>query len=307
MTQRILILGGGELGMAILEALAKHPRRAHTIRTLAVLLRQSTLDSAAPAKRRLTQRIRALGGYLEAADVTAAPVAELVSIFRNYDTVIACMGMGLPAGTQTKIAQAVLEAGVGRFVPWQFGMDYDAIGEGSSQDLFDEQLAVRKILRGQEATRWTIVSTGVFMSFLLEPAFGVVDVEGRTVRGLGSWDTRITATTPGDIGRVTADVVLDPGDLAGQSGVVYTAGDTVSYGELADKLDAHFGEKFKRELWDGEALRKQLEDDPNPMVKYRDTFGQGIGVAWEREKTVNYQRGMAMTDIKAYLERVVPR
>lgn len=300
MAQSILILGGGELGTAILEGLASHPSRGDT--KIAVLLRQSSLDSAAPEKRRLTQHIRALGGSLEAADVVAAPATELASLFGAYDTVICCTGMGLPAGTQTKIARAVLDAGVARFVPWQFGMDYDAIGEGSSQDLFDEQLAVRKILRAQESTRWTIVSTGVFMSFLFEPAFGVVDLGARTARGLGSWETRITATTPGDIGRVTAEVVLDPRELGEGSGVVYTAGETVSYGELADRVDAHFGERFKRELWDGEALRKQMEEDPNPMVKYRDTFGQGIGVAWEMERTLNYQRGMAMTDVKAFLK-----
>lgn len=300
MPQSILILGAGELGTAVLEALAKHPRRAHT--KLAILLRQSTLDSAAPAKKRLTQRIKALGGGLEAADITAAPPAELASVFRAYDTVICCTGMGLPSGTQTKIAQAALDAGVARLVPWQFGMDYDIIGEGSSQDLFDEQLKVRKMLRGQDKTRWIIVSTGVFMSFLFEPAFGVVDLEQKTVRALGSWETRITATTPEDIGRLTAEVVLDPGELAEGSGVVYTAGDTVSYGELAEKLDAHFGETFKRELWDGEALKRQMEEDANTLVKYRDTFAQGRGVAWDNERTVNYQRGIPVTDVNVFLE-----
>ena len=52
MTQSILLLGAGELGMAVLEALAKHPRRGSDTK-LAVLLRQSTIDStdhASPLK-----------------------------------------------------------------------------------------------------------------------------------------------------------------------------------------------------------------------------------------------------------------
>ncbi|KFH45533.1 Isoflavone reductase P3-like protein [Hapsidospora chrysogenum ATCC 11550] len=303
MTQSILLLGAGELGMAVLEALAKHPRRGADTK-LAVLLRQSTIDSTALDKKRTTQHIRELGASFEAADIAGASIPELASIFQTYGTVISCTGMGLPPGTQTKITKAVLEAGVPRYIPWQFGMDYDIIGAGSSQDLFDEQLAVRALLRGQDRTRWTIVSTGVFMSFLLEPAFGVVDIGERTVRGLGSWETRITTTTPEDIGRVTAEVALE-GQTGGSSSgtVLYTAGDTVSYAELADKVEAHFGgAPFKRELWDGQVLKRQMEEDPTTMVKYRDTFAQGRGVAWDKVETVNYQRGIPMMDVEAYLK-----
>ena len=66
--------------------------------------------------------------------------------------------MSSPAGTQRKIYEAVLlsakqESQKGnkgikkRYFPWQFGVDYDVIGKGSSQDLFTEQLAVRDMLR----------------------------------------------------------------------------------------------------------------------------------------------------------------
>jgi hypothetical protein len=211
--------------------------------------------------------------------------------------------MYLPAGTQKKIGQAVLEAGVKRYFPWQFGMDYDIIGEGSSQDLFDEQLQVRQLLRDQEATRWTIVTVGVFMSFLFEP-FKIVDIENKTVRALGSWDTRITSTTPQDIGRVTAELILNPKETADQSSVVFVAGDTVSYGQLANLVDERFGEKFERELLDLETLKEQIQNDSDGLAKYRDAFAQGRGVAWDKEKTVNHQRGMEMTDVRNYLESV---
>jgi hypothetical protein len=143
------------------------------------------------------------------------------------------------------------------------------------------------------------------MSFLFVPAFGVVDLEKKVVRGLGSWDNRITVTTPGDIGRVVAEVVLDARGVGNE--VVLAAGDTVSYGQLADLLDGHFGVRFTRELWDLETLKGQMAEDPNVMVKYRDTFAQGRGVAWEVEETVNAQRGMDMVDLKGYLESVYPK
>ncbi|KAF4466710.1 hypothetical protein FALBO_6418 [Fusarium albosuccineum] len=299
MSESVLVLGAGELGLSVIEALARHPLRQQNHTRLSVLLRQATLDSAAPDKKKLVQRIRALGADFEAADVVNASVADLASIFKKFDTIVSCNGMGLPPGTQVKLLDAVLEAKVKRYFPWQFGMDYDIIGQGSSQDLFDEQLQVRKGLRAQSEVDWVIVSTGLFMSFLFLAGFGVVDFEARTVRALGSWENRITVTTPGDIGRVTADVVLDPRGIKQQ--VVFTAGDTISYGALADLLDQHFKTEFKRELWDLAELQRQMDEDPNSMVKYRDTFAQGRGVAWDKEKTVNEQRGIEMTDVKKYL------
>ncbi|KEY72461.1 hypothetical protein S7711_05136 [Stachybotrys chartarum IBT 7711] len=300
MTGSILVLGAGELGVAMLEAVVHHPSRNQV--KLAVFLRQATLDSAAPAKRKMVQHLRALGVHFETGDVVDATVSDLASLFAEYETVVCCTGMGLPPGTQKKLTEAVLEAKVARYFPWQYGMDYDEIGQGSSQDLFDEQLEVRKLLRDQTATNWVIVSTGLFMSFLFLPAFGVVDLEKRVVRALGGWDNSITLTTPRDIGRVTADVVLDPRGISHQ--VVYTAGDTVSYEEVAEILDGHFDAQFTRELWDQHTLRQQMKEDPSTMVKYRDTFAQGRGVAWSMDKTINHQRGIAMTDLRAYLKEV---
>ncbi|KAL6867033.1 hypothetical protein J3F83DRAFT_104150 [Trichoderma novae-zelandiae] len=297
MVSSILVLGAGELGLAVLEALCSHPKRNHARKT--VLMRQASLDSAAPDKKRLVQQLRALDVRFEAADVVQASASELAAVFAKYDTVVSCNGMGLPAGTQTKLCRAALEARV-RYFPWQFGMDYDAIGLGSSQDLFDEQLGVRAMLRSQDASDWVIVSTGLFMSFLFVPEFGVVDLAAKTVRALGSWANRITLTTPDDIGRATAELVLDPQGLRNQC--VFVAGDTLTYQQVADLVDERFGTKFRRELWDVEELARQMREDPsNSHVKYRHTFAQGRGVAWGQDKTLNLARGMQMTDVKAYL------
>lgn len=259
MVDTVLVLGAGELGVAVLEALAKHPKRPTT--RLAVLLRQSTLDAREPEKAAKITYLQSLGVEFETADVASASADALAPILGKYNTIVGCTGMELPAGTQTKLAQAAIQGRVSRYFPWQFGMDYDKIGRGSAQDLFDEQLAVRMLLRAQATTEWVIVSTGLFMSFLFLADFGVVDLARRVVRGLGRWENRITVTTPKDIGRVTADVMLDPRGVKDE--VVYVAGDTLSYNEVGDLVDAHYGETFQRELWDLEALDGQMKEDPN--------------------------------------------
>lgn len=71
-------------------------------------------------------------------------------------------------------------------------MDYEVIGRGSSQALFDEMLDVRDLLRSQTTVGWTIVSTGLSFSFLFAKEFQVVDTAARTACALGSWENQIT-------------------------------------------------------------------------------------------------------------------
>ncbi len=58
-------------------------------------------------------------------------VAALKDQFHGFDTIINCMGFVAGAGTQIKITRAVLEAGVKRYFPRQFGVNYDVAAKGS--------------------------------------------------------------------------------------------------------------------------------------------------------------------------------
>lgn len=201
--------------------------------------------------------------------------------------------MSLPPGTQLKITRAVLAAGVGRYFPWQFGVDYDAIGLASAQDLFDEQLAVRDLLRSQTGVQWVIVSTGMFMSFLFEEAFGVVDLRGGRVVALGNWDNCLTVTAVEDIGRVVAELALVGVE---EEGVVFVAGDTVSMRRLEDVVDGLLGgREVERKVKTLEQLERELLDEPDDVMgKYRAVFAAGVGVSWDKDATFNAKRGIKM-------------
>jgi hypothetical protein len=297
----ILIVGAGELGTAILSALASHPARPHNL-SLSVLLRPDSIYSPSPDKQRSNAELQALGASLVPGNFVDDDVSELSRIFKDYDVVIQAGGYGQRKGTQLKSVSAALQAGVNRYFPWQFGVDYEEIGEGSSQDLFDEMLQVRRLLRSQTSTAWTIVSTGLFMSYLFLSDFGVVDLDKRIVRALGFWDNRVTVSTPEDIGRLTAEMVLVPEGTV--NAVVYIGGDTVSYGQLADILDEAFGEDFKREEWDLGFLKNRLAENPdNLWYKYQCIFGDGKGIAWDLTKTLNARRGISMTTVREYVRK----
>ena len=188
----------------------------------------------------------------------------------------------------------------GEKVPWQDeGTTFRDEG-GRDYEVFDEQLDVRDMLRAQSATEWLIVSTGMFTSFLFEPAFGVVDLAARRVNALGGWDTQVTVTTPDDIGALTAAILRAEPRLANQ--VVYVAGDTVSYRQLADTVDRALGIETQRQARTVPALMRELAAAPgDPMRKYRAVFAQGRGVAWDPARTFNAARGIATQGLTAWV------
>ena len=285
----ILVLGAGELGIQVLTGLISHPSLGTTKITL--LVRPSTLSSSDPSKQAELASYRESAIALLPGDIANDTRSQLSSLFAPFDRVISCTGMSFPPGTQLKITRAVLDAGVHRYFPWQFGVDYDAIGRASAQDLFDEQLAVREELRGQTAVEWVIVSTGMFMSFLFEEAFGVVDLQAGRVAALGSWENRLTVTAVEDIGRVVAELALVE---VGEKGVVFVAGDTVSMARLADVVGGLLGgREVERRVKTVEQLEQELLESPDDVMrKYRAVFAAGVGVSWDKETSFNAKRGM---------------
>ena len=294
----VLVLGAGELGMAVLRPLAGRAAAAGV--SIAVLLRPETIGTADAAKRADIEELLELGCELVPGDIASASVAELAYRFGRYDTVLSCIGFAAGRGTQLKLAEAALQAKVRRYFPWQFGIDYDVLGRGSPQDLFDEQLDVRDLLRGQDEVEWVIVSNGIFTSFLFEPAFGVVDLAANTVRALGGWNNTVTATTPEDIGRLTTDILFAEPRIANQ--VIHVAGDTITYGQLADIVGRQLGREIERVLWDVPKLQAELAQDPeDTMKKYRAVFATGPGMAWDMATTFNHRRGIAVTSVEDWV------
>lgn len=294
----ILVLGAGELGMSVLRGLSRQAAAVGGA-SVSVLLRPSAIASSDPAKRADVDELTALAVEIVPGDLATSSVADLADLFRRFDTVVSCVGFASGPGAQLKLAQAVLAADVRRYVPWQFGVDYDVIGRGSAQDLFDEQLDVRDLLRAQHGTEWIIVSTGMFTSFLFEPSFGVVDLVRPAVRALGGWETEVTVTTPDDIGTLTAEVLFAEPRIA--NSVIYVAGDTISYARLAGIVEDFIGREVERSLWTMAELRAELASDPeDTLKKYRAVFAGGRGVAWDMSTTFNADRGMPTKDVATW-------
>lgn len=298
-SQNTLVLGAGELGLPVLRNLARRAKDV-TGAKISVLLRASAVESTDPGKQRDVAEIHNLGIGIVVGDLVKSSVDGLAAVFAHYDTVIGCAGYAAGINTPMKLARAALQARIPRYFPWQFGVDFDVIGRGSPQDIFDAQLDVRELLRSQDQTEWVIISTGMFMSYLFEPEFGVVDLKNSAVHALGSLDTAVTLTTPDDIGALTAAIVFAQPRIRNE--IVFLAGDTVTYGEVADKLQAALGRPFSRSEWTEQYLLYELTRDPqNMMRKYRAAFAQGRGVAWKKSVTFNQRHAIPVTDVSSWI------
>ena len=303
-SRNILVLGAGELGMPVLRNLARRAKNIDGAK-ISVLLRQSAVESEVPAKQRDISAIRASGIEIVLGDLVSDSIDALAFLFSRFDTVIGCAGYAAGIDTPMKLAKAALQSAIPRYFPWQFGVDFEAIGRGGPQDIFDAQLDVRELLRSQNKTEWVIISTSMFMSYLFEPEFGVVDLEKSEVHALGSLDTAVTLTTPDDIGVLTAEIVFFEPTMRNE--IVFLAGDTVTYSQVADKLEAALGRPFKRSVWSVPFLLEQLASDPkNMMRKYRAAFAIGRGVSWDKRGTFNDRQGIPVTDVSALIDADLP-
>jgi hypothetical protein len=301
---RILLLGAGELGTAFLPHLSPLPNT------------NITIGIRSPHKY---THLESTNIFLTAIDL-CSPSSQLSEAFSNFDILVSATGFGQTPESILKLANEVLAAGKLRkergegkiwFFPWQFGVDYDITLDGQGlMPLFGAQKKVRDLLRSTAAesnVKWTIVSTGIFMSFLFEPFWSIVDRSKESerkivVRALRDWKHGVTVTHVHDIGRVMGRIVA--GDVDGEDKVLYVAGETVSYGNLADVVERVSKRRVEKEAWSIEYLEEELRKDPEDGIKkYRLVFARD-GVWWKGKGTVNDVLGMQMMSVEEYVKQL---
>ncbi|BDH46976.1 oxidoreductase [Salmonella enterica subsp. enterica serovar Choleraesuis] len=300
--EKVLVLGAGQLGTAVLNSLI--PAVMQKDGTVSVVVSPGSMDKQGQLLSESHQKLADAGAELIVIDVAESTAEALKDQLIKFDTVINCMGFVAGAGTQIKITRAVLDAGVRRYFPWQFGVDYDVVGKRSGQPVWDEQYDVRTLLREQNSTEWVIISTGMFTSFLFEPEFDVVNLAKKTIHALGGWETQVTVTSPEDIGRLTTAIYLHQPRITNE--VVFVAGETTSYGKLAETVERVTKQTFSKQVYTLPALQEALRLNPDDtMVRYRVAFARGEGMWWPMSNTWNAKNNLTTQDIASWLKTAI--
>ncbi|HDL7101044.1 TPA: aromatic alcohol reductase [Yersinia enterocolitica] len=300
--EKVLVLGAGQLGNAVLNSLVPAVKQLNG--TVSVIVSPNARDEQGQLRSQSHQKHASDGAEFISVDMTVTTPESLKELFESFNTVINCMGFVAGSGTQLKITQAVLAAEVKRYFPWQFGVNYDVVGKGSGQPVWDEQYDVRNMLREQRTTEWVIISSGMFTSFLFEPAFNVVNLAEKTINALGGWDTQVTVTSPVDIGRLTTDIYLHQPRIINE--VVFIAGETLSYRKLANTVEHFTKQSFTRKVLTVPMLLDELRLNPDDlMLRYRAAFARGDGMWWSMSETYNAKNNLQTQNVEEWLKESI--
>lgn len=107
--EKVLVLGAGQLGAAVLDALV--PAVIERQATVSVIVSPAAWDEAGQLRSANHQALADAGSTFLAVDIAGSAMETLADQFRGFTTVINCMGFVAGPGTQLKITRAVLAAG----------------------------------------------------------------------------------------------------------------------------------------------------------------------------------------------------
>jgi len=221
-SERIILVAGatGLLGAKIVDALLVEER---------VRVRALVRDDH-PAKddaRRRLDTLRARGVALVVGDLRDA--ASLAPAVDGAESVISAVqgDEDIIVAGQTNLLRATERAGVRRFIPSDFSVDYFKLAEGDNPNL-DLRRRFATILRASPVAH-TFVLNGAFTEVELGPWGALIDEAAGTFSYWGDGHTPVDMTVTDDVARYTAAAALDPG-LTNRT--LQVAGDTLTLTEF---------------------------------------------------------------------------
>jgi nucleoside-diphosphate-sugar epimerase len=161
--------------------------------------------------------------------VDLANAAELLRACSGIACVVSAL-QGLRdviVDTQSRLLDAAIVAGVPRFVPSDYSLDFTKTTEGGNRNL-DLRRAFHRHL-DETSIQWTSILNGAFAE-LLTARMPLIDFAGKRVTYWGDADQRLDFTTMDDTAAFTAAAALDPSTPK----ILRIAGDSKSARELAE-------------------------------------------------------------------------
>ena len=187
--------------------------------------------------------LREIGGGaegFETPEVDTSSVDALAAVCEGAECVVSAVAGLRPVivDAQTTLLEAAVRAGVPRFIPSDFAIDFYRVPDGTNRNLdLRREFAAR--LEGKPI-RATSILNGIFSEFVFAPTPFVVFPLRRSLY-FGARDQAIDATAMDDVAAVTAACALDPDAPR----FVRVAGNVLTPEGLAAEATAATGTTFK--------------------------------------------------------------
>lgn len=261
MSQTVLLVGAtGTLGHRIAVHLTRQPDT-----TVRLLVRPGAAQD--PAKRAALEELGDAGARTVEGSLHDLP--SLDAAVGGVDVVVSAVQGGAETIVtgQLNLALAAEEAGVARYLPSDYALDFFHAPPGAPMFDLRRQLAVRLADVDLEVLH---VLNGAFMDMMLDPrTAGVVDLDQRTGRYWGEGTDLFDLTLVEDVAAFTARLATDPTAGAGTYAV---SGERTSYLGVIAAVEEVLGEPFRRE-------QRGSRDDLVSVVETAANPWQAIG-AW---------------------------
>lgn len=295
--KNVLVVGAsGNVGKATVKALSEAEFQ------VTGLSRQSLVDGA-PAGVKLIN--------------TDYSASSLLDAFKGQDAVISTLSSTVPGSLdlQKSLIDAAIAAGVGIFVPSEYGVDTSDRAAPNFIPFLAEKIAVLDYLRErQDKISWIALVTGSLFDWGLKiPGFGGWDVGARTVTIYDGGDIPFEATTLDQVGRAIARSLEKPELTRNQH--VYVNSFTLTQNEVLRGLEKVTGAKFAvsqstvEDLWQGGAAQLKQGQPQGVLAMVAGTiFGKGGLANYSATKGLwNERIGLEQEDLYETLESLLAK
>jgi len=222
--------------------------------------KESIKDTEKQAK--LTEFIN-LGAKTVEGNLEDIPSIKKILSRTNIDTILTTLSGVNIKQPQLNLIQAAKDVkNVKRFIPSEFGTDYDEYIKTHRGTMYDNKKAVVDAIK-QSNLEFTLIQTSMFLDMVLSHEFGI-DFVNFKAKIPGDGNTKFTSIHTDDVARLVPEILLNPKSVNQH---IHLVGDTYTINEALDIFEKVFGRKFERIYIPANELKKQL-DNTKPFNKY---------------------------------------
>ncbi|CAB4490195.1 unnamed protein product [Rhizophagus irregularis] len=191
---------------------------------------------------------------------------DLVKVLKGTDVFVSAVNGTSLYDTQVPLLAAAKEASVKRFIPSEFGGEFNKIGVNP---LIDGKIKFREEVV-KSGLEYTFIFTGLFQEFL--GWFGF-DVKNKKATFYADGNKKLHTTSLSDVGKYTVETLKMP---EARNAVIKVAGATLSLNEYLQKFEEVSGSKWEVVV-DEEVkhrYKNKVEPIPSPEENFKATIVQ---------------------------------
>jgi len=237
---------------------------------------------------------------------------SLAEAFKGQDAVVSTIATA-GVGRQQALIDAIVKAGVKRFIPSEFGVDTTRVTGGAAK-ILGLKIQLHSLLNKAAAENshfsWTGISTGMFFDWGLKVGSLGISIPTKTATIWDSGNEPFSGTNLGTIGLAIASVLKHPEETANK--YLQIASFVTTQNAVLAALEEETGTKWtvvKKSTADSQKLadEKLAKGDYSAFGDYLKVvlFADGKGTSPKESEVANKELGLPKEDLRETVKAVL--